>query len=235
MIEVDKLVPTSYYENSRDFQVLGRLFEMVLNYSKTNADLVLGTIVSDNMNLELVELALYTLGFFKKHNYPNTDLLILAKIFKSIMKIKGTKSAIEYCVYLLLRSQHIEEEFELTINNLVDTTRDVTKDCNELYTIDLRLPTKVKDTILLDDLFDYILPAGYTYNIYYTLLSTTTLKDIYKTTADVTFASGNNSLAIFAGVYSTETDNKSRTYRTVVVNKDSIGSNSITTEDTLDD
>ena len=38
MIRLQDLVPNVYYEKSRDFQFIGRLFDIVLNSVKTNSD-----------------------------------------------------------------------------------------------------------------------------------------------------------------------------------------------------
>ena len=38
MIKLQELTPSVYYEQSRDFQFIGRLYDIVLNYIKTNAD-----------------------------------------------------------------------------------------------------------------------------------------------------------------------------------------------------
>ena len=40
MIRIKDQIPSIYYDASRDFQVLGHLYEVVLNYVKTNADML---------------------------------------------------------------------------------------------------------------------------------------------------------------------------------------------------
>ena len=40
MINIKNQLPNIYYDTSRDFQILGHLYEVVLNYVKTNADML---------------------------------------------------------------------------------------------------------------------------------------------------------------------------------------------------
>ena len=164
MLEIKNKVPSTYYNNSRDFQVLGRTLETLLNYINLNISNMRGTYNPENLDPSLVELALTTLAFDSSHNYQNVDLVKLAQIFKKMMRTKGTKEAINDIIYILLRSQRVEESYYVKINNLTLNLRDIDNaDLDELYSIDLYLPEKLKDLVLIDDLFDYILPAGYVY------------------------------------------------------------------------
>ena len=172
MINVQKYTPEVYYNNSRDFQAIGRICEVLYNYILMNADNMLGLPISDNTNPVLLDLALLTIGFDRHHNYTNVDLVKLAEIFKYVMRIKGTKKAIEEVIFLLLRSQNIEEEaFVLDIHSLTGTLRDRDwspdiQHPNDMFSIDLYVSNKLKDVVLIEDMFDYILPAGFIYHIY---------------------------------------------------------------------
>ena len=45
MIKLQDMTPDVYYNQSRDFQFIGRLYDIVLNSVKTNADLIIAGIV----------------------------------------------------------------------------------------------------------------------------------------------------------------------------------------------
>ena len=152
-MKVQNLVPEIYYKDSRDFSFIGRLYEILFNYLNTATDLV-GSSLYDTNSETLIDLLCYKLGFEVKHKYINSDLLSVCKSFVSIMKKKGTKSAIEESIQILLNSQYLDNDYEVLIDR--DT-------CN----IGIGLPVSIQDTVLLEDLFDYILPAGWTYNLYY--------------------------------------------------------------------
>lgn len=176
MINVYNELPQFYYHNSRDFQLLGRICEMVLNYIKMNIDIIKTIPLTDNTNLDLIDLTLLTLGFEKLHSYSSVDLLKLGMSFKDFIKNKGTQKSIEACVNLLLRCQNIKEEAHYNIHTLKNVIRDRADDFNYLYTLDIYLPKETVDLDFLDDVFNYILPAGFTYNLYlsdYSLLADT--------------------------------------------------------------
>lgn len=230
MINVDKLTPDYYYKNSRDFQFLGRLYEVLYNSLLVDIDLIKELVVSDNMDTTMVDLALYTLGFEPKHDYTNVNLLKLAQIFKTVMKYKGTKFAIECCINLLLRSQNIVSNYKVEIPTIDNVGIRTENNFDEMYTLNIYLPKIVKGSILLDDLFDYILPSGYIYNIFFTDLdklddntTTTTTNDNYK------IKLGSNNSKLFGQLYSSQDlditidndENTNRTFTTNVVNASS--------------
>ena len=238
MISVQKYTPEVYYKNSRDFQILGRICEILYNYILMNVDNMLGLPVSDNTNPILLELALLTIGFDRHHNYTNVDLVKLSEIFKYIMKIKGTKVAIEEIVYLLLRSQSIEEEeFILNIHSLLGRFRNTNDD---IFVIDLYVSNKLKDIVLIEDVFDYILPAGFIYHIY---LSSTFRRDISTTlnndNAILNQLMDYNSSKVFGQVFDSidkpnepdkEAPKTSRTFTTVVVRSEDVENAQLTTQ-----
>lgn len=226
MIKVHKSIPEAYYENSRDFQLLGRVNEVLYNYLLMNSNLVNNNNVSNDTLLDMINLILYSLGFYGEHDYPNTNLLILASVFKTIMKIKGTKAAIEYCIDILFKSQNIKSEYNLKIGTLIKSfrTSELDDNGNEYQYLELYLPSDVKDTVLIEDLFEYILPAGFIYNIYYVNTITTNVEqDIYDFNAVAYKTHKKNSSSLFGQVFKPNSDNK--THTTVIVNSGSIPPN----------
>lgn len=165
MIKTYTQVPEYYYKESRDFQLLGRIFEGVFNYSKTAIDTLSNNPLSRNSDIALMDLVTKTVGFESRHNYDIPNLVALANSFKSILRIKGTKKSIEDCVRLLLNAQNIYEEFEVNINTLAvpGESPEAPKIHNRLVTI--YIPEEVKDVSLLEDMLEYVLPVGFDYSI----------------------------------------------------------------------
>lgn len=160
MLRTQNLVPSVYYDNSRDFQFLGRTFDVVFNYLKMNIDLVKESPLSANLDDKLIPLLAKTLGFEVKHNYNTQDLKSICSVFVELIRNKGTHLAIENACKTLMNSQNISGYLG------VDTTTYVPDDDpsgKSSYTVYIYLPAEVTDTVLLEDLFDYILPAGYDY------------------------------------------------------------------------
>ena len=65
------MVPEVYYNKSRDFQVLGRAYDIISNYMKMNSDLVRDNTISINNKAMIIDLICSTLGFKAKHEYNN--------------------------------------------------------------------------------------------------------------------------------------------------------------------
>ena len=155
MIVLQKSVPEIYYSQSRDFQFLARTLEVLVNYIKTNADEMRAFPLSRNLDVKLLTLLAYTLGFASKHNYNSDDLYSLCASFSEILKVKGSLRAIRLAVRVLLNAQQIDKEARVVI------------DKDDLTNILIYLPIETTDIVLLEDLFDYILPCGFTYSFIY--------------------------------------------------------------------
>lgn len=152
---VDKFVPQVYYHESRDFAYAARLYQLIFNYMKTAADCVDDNTTNENVNAFLVDLLVDTLGFQAKHQYNTRDLIYLASAFSELIKYKGTATAIDMAVRLLINSQHITYNIENNYFNISQL---------DPWDIEIIIPEELTDIILLEDLFDYILPAGFTYH-----------------------------------------------------------------------
>lgn len=152
-MKVKNMVPEVYYRDSRDFAFIGRLIEILLNYMKTGADCVSTSLKSDSANPNTIQLLVNTLGFDSKHEYINKDLIYIASTFCDLLRNKGTGYAIDTAIRLLLNSQNIKNSDSKTFVY------------GENSDLEIRIPEGLEDIILLEDLFDYILPAGVTYKL----------------------------------------------------------------------
>ena len=151
MIRTEYLVPEIYTRESRSFQLFGHLYDLIANYSKMCIDSMENNPISKNTDYKLLDLMTSTIGFESKHNYNVADLFALCLSFETIIKYKGSKTAIEYACNVLLNSQGIDVEA------IVDYSG------NPDYLVSIYIPSTLTDIILLEDLFDYILPAGFNY------------------------------------------------------------------------
>lgn len=157
MIQTGYQVPSNYYIRSRDFQLLGRVFDIVFNSSKTYSDMIAHNAICNNTDKTLLELIARTIGFDPVRKYDVQDLYTVCTSFKYIISRKGTLESIKDCVRALLNAQNIAEGFD--VEELYDING------NKLYELQIIVPTKLKDRVLLVDLLEYVLPTGYTYNI----------------------------------------------------------------------
>lgn len=157
MIDVIKMTPAEYSAQSRDYQVLARLYSALFNVSKSYIDSL--HVWNNNIDNKLVTLRSRTLNFVARHAWDEDDLEAVTSCFKYLMRNKGTMKALEYCVNILMKIENINGE---NIDELVTIDN---------YNVNIRVPENLLTIGILDDLINYILPAGLTFNI-----------EIYRTT-----------------------------------------------------
>ena len=179
MIKVQKLVPEIYYSQSRDFQFLGRVFEVLANYVKMNIDLVAENPLSKNSDDKMINLLTTTLGFETKHDYNTQDLRAICNVFVDLVRRKGAKSSIEDACRTLMSVQNLSGYLSVEDEEEEDS---ITHEHAKTYTINIYIPAELTDLILLEDLFDYILPAGYEYR-FIRSLKTPEILNTFKTTS----------------------------------------------------
>ncbi len=161
MIKIYHNTPSVYSDKSRDFQLIGHVFEAVFNSSKLAADMLDKMMPNNNFDERLLNLSTTTTGFIRKHEYNTLDLTMILSSFANLLRLKGTKSAIESALNILLRSQGISDRYAIEIDSE-----------NKLIT--LYLSERLEDLVLLTDLFDYILPFGFNYRIIQSRLTSVT-------------------------------------------------------------
>ena len=170
MIKLQDLTPSIYYEQSRDFQFIGRLYDIVLNYVKTNADNLYTLPIGKNMDEKLLNLLAFTLGFQSKHHYNSKQLLAICSVLPLILKNKGSLNAILIAVNSILYAEGISQalDYEFKNNNLV-----------------LYLSQDLSDLTLLKDIMIYILPAGIGCDMIKEIQSVNKIETILTTTDEV--------------------------------------------------
>lgn len=152
MIKTQNLTPEIYYRNSRDFQLFGRLYDVIFNYAKTNVDLMENFPINRNTDSRVIELLARTLGFQNNQSYRNDDLNAICNIFIKLMRQKGSIAAINTLTKTILNIEGINKSYDITVVN------------NEIY---ISIPDAVSnpEIKLFEDVLEYILPIGMRYNI----------------------------------------------------------------------
>ena len=145
-------VPEIYVNESRDFQLLCRLKDALFGGVKYTIDSLNHTSNTLEMNATLLPLLKSKVGFFEQEELTEDELRYLLNGFPELVKYKGSKKSIQKAVFLWFRVYRIQ-------GRLVDIDID-----NENYTINITIDAKTIDTILLDEIFKYILPTGYIVN-----------------------------------------------------------------------
>lgn len=146
MIKLQNLTPEVYYKQSRDFQFIGRLYDLVLNYVKTNAANLYNLPVGKNMDEQLLNLLALTLGFKPTKKYNSKQLLAICSALPTILKHKGSIEALVLATNALLSAEGVKQPLDYTLNPKQGIT--------------LYVAQELEDLTLFNDLLDYLLPAG---------------------------------------------------------------------------
>ena len=148
-------VPDTYVSQSRDFQLLCALFDLVQNSTKHQIDTIVQTLNTAMCPDVLIPLLRTKLGFFvKDSSYYTVDALrLILSVFLDVCRYKGSRLGIQYAANTFVKLLRIDENCRITINS-IDGDKDK-------YKVILRCNSPMRDTRILDDILNYIMPSGY--------------------------------------------------------------------------
>lgn len=159
MIKTQNLVPYIYYKESRDFQLLGRLYDIIFNYLKLNIDSIDAPELINTSENNFVELSLNTLGFFAKRNYNVEELKALCFTYSEIIKNKGNLTSIETLIKTIFRSIKNKSKYNIILEQTGEFKNRPT------IIIKIKNNSSNQQTSLIEEVLDYIIPAGVDYYI----------------------------------------------------------------------
>ena len=189
MIDIIKQTPAEYSAQSRDYQVIARLYTALYNYVKMYIDNL--SIWDTNIDNRLITLRARTLNFITEHSWDieNNSLEAITTCFKYLMRNKGTVKALEYCVDILMRLENISGKELSQVITMYN------------YNVTIRVPENLLTLGVIEDLVRYLLPAGLTYNIikYKSYDAGGISNDVYHRDDRVTFDRHQNNPRMFVG------------------------------------
>ena len=101
MIDVIAQTPIEYSKQSRDYQVIARLYTALYNFNKMYIDDM--TVWDANIDNKLSHLRAKTLNFHPKHAWDYDALDAAVSCLKWWIRHKGTRKAIEEVIEILIR------------------------------------------------------------------------------------------------------------------------------------
>lgn len=150
MFRITDNVPEVYVQESRDFQLLSRAFDIAFVPTKYNIDSLRDSINPARCNERLLELHKTKVGLFNTLDVSDDALRLIIDAFPWIIRHKGSIQGIMSVVNLYLR---IEKRSDCNI----------TLDINALaqHKIKLKCINIAVNQALLSSLLYYIIPTGY--------------------------------------------------------------------------
>lgn len=163
MIRTQNMVPDYYIEKSRDFQVLCRIQDFLLNSTKYNTETILNTTSTKRVKNTILPLVGDKFGIYDKDSYSNRELL---EALPSAIKNKGSLKAVTTLINAFLDSMDIFDY--ATVYNSKDekSAKEISSILNrevKPYTLVIILSsfpnlTKLK---VLDTYIKMVLPTGF--------------------------------------------------------------------------
>lgn len=162
MFRLQNNVPSTYIEQSRDFQLFCRLYDCINNGVQFDISTITDILDPIKVNDRIVKLLATRVGFITDIDIDNTVLRYILSAYPYIIKNKGTRKGIEAAVNAILHAEHsIKAATVEVINEPIEGSNQVRYSVN-IYT-PIILSAKTKKA--LNELLKYILPVGYIFDI----------------------------------------------------------------------
>lgn len=160
MIDFIKQVPTVYSQESRDYQIMAKLYDALFNACKFYSDSILS--IHRNKFISVADLKCANSNFFPRRDWENYILDAVSYGFNWLVKNKGTRTAIESCINILLRLFEIPQNHKsLVISGESFLDKTYTEDSLlETNSIVIIIPKDLAQIGIVQDLMRYILPVG---------------------------------------------------------------------------
>ena len=165
LVKLTKKVPEVYVNESRDFQLILRMYSLVLNdilFSTKSMSLVNDTETTPSDVLNFLKSRI---GFFTDKYIKTEELRKVLWSFPGLVREKGSINAIYHAVHLFLRIKHIKSPVYVEVENYTLNTVDDTTTRIPSFNIYIYTNEKLEDTLILDELWRYLIPTGY--NVHY--------------------------------------------------------------------
>lgn len=155
MFRVQRNVPEVYVNESRDFQLLSRLYDCWQGSVNYNVLSMVNSLEPATALDRVLELLATRVGFFPRVHLDANILRYIIASFPYILKNKGTSTGIREAVYAIMKAEvdpKATEEVVITIDNYARNVIIATQ--NDIY-----------NKLALREVMRYVLPFGYTYSL----------------------------------------------------------------------
>lgn len=150
-------VPDVYVKESRDFQLMCDLFDIINNGVKFDIDTIMD--LSDTLlcRESMLPYLQQKLGLKLSKEITSENLRTILKCFPYLVKYKGCRKGVEEAIALFLHIIFANCSHKVEIVN-----KSPNSGINGLYIVEIELEDNVlKRLHILDDILKYVLPAGY--------------------------------------------------------------------------
>ena len=152
LLRLQEHTPSAYTNDSRDFQLMLRVYDCVNNGVKYYIDSIIDSLNTDLCNSELLGLLKTKVGFFSSSEFTDREARYILKSLPYIMKYKGSKAGIEQAVRVFMVAEGISASSDV----FIDT---------EKHEIEIFIESELVGAKMLEEMLKYIIPTGYIVSI----------------------------------------------------------------------
>ena len=162
MFRVQDNLPEVYINESRDFQLISRLYDVLFSGVKYDIDSMVNVLDATLTKDTMLQLMCSKVGFFPRFEIDAQVLKYIIASFPFIVKNKGNKRGIEYAINAILKAENnpsaIGKPYIVINNNVEEGYR-------KPYTVYIYTTVTIYNKVALDEVMRYVLPIGSTYQI----------------------------------------------------------------------
>ena len=152
-------VPEYYMKESRDFQLFPRLDDILFLGAHQDINTLNDLNNPKKCKNNFLKYLAEKVGFYTNEYIPDNVLINIISAFRTVMKNKGTKLGIKQAVITILKAENSIDPPQIIPIIASDNYW-------ERYTLNIYTPVKILNQVALREFLKYIIPAGYSFNIY---------------------------------------------------------------------
>jgi hypothetical protein len=156
-------VPDIYLKESRDFQLLCDLYDLVNSGVKFDIDTITHLSDTSLCRSSMLQFLQEKLGLSLREDVTDETLRTILKCFPFAVRLKGTKRGVAEMVCLFLNILYSDGSYIIEIENINDDANLITSGLGN-YVIAIATTVndnRLKELDILEDLLRYVIPAGY--------------------------------------------------------------------------
>ena len=156
LFKLEENVPDVYVEMSRDFQLLCRVYDILVNSNIITQSKIRQQLNIDQIDDKLLKLLAGRLGFSSDNYIPTEVMRSILLQFPFMIKNKGTKVGIEQAIKSVIKQTS-------KVNSVY--VSDITIATGEIKVIVESDDASAVDISYLSNVLKYVVPVGYTVNV----------------------------------------------------------------------
>ena len=156
LFKLEENVPDIYVEMSRDFQLLCRVYDILVNSNIITQSKIRQQLNIDQIDDKLLKLLAGRLGFSSDNYIPTEVMRRILLQFPFMIKNKGTKVGIEQAIRSVIKQTSNVNNVSISNVSMDNGEIDVTVESDDASAVDISY---------LSNVLKYVVPVGYTVNV----------------------------------------------------------------------